>query len=127
MMNKKNLLLGLRIIIAILIVPTLFFKLTGAPDTIYIFTKVGLEPMGRIGIGIAELIAVILILIPKTAWLGAISVAGIMGGAIFMHLTKLGIDVNGDGGGLFFTAILLFVLSLISLWFSRKDIPFINK
>ncbi|MEM9680058.1 MAG: DoxX family protein, partial [Bacteroidota bacterium] len=72
-------------------------------------------------------IASILILIPRTVWLGALSVVGIIGGAIMMHLTKLGIDVNGDGGLLFYTALVTFILSLVTLWFSKKDIPFVNK
>ncbi|WP_296343775.1 DoxX family protein [Winogradskyella sp.] len=93
----------------------------------YIFTQVSLEPFGRIGIGVLELIANILILVPKTTWLGATLVLGIIGGAIMMHLTDLGIDINGDGGLLFYTAIVTFILSLVTLWLSRRDIPIIDK
>ncbi|MEM9679085.1 MAG: DoxX family protein, partial [Bacteroidota bacterium] len=85
----------IRIAIAVILIQTLRFKFTAHPDSVYIFTQVGLEPYGRIGIGVLELIASILILIPRTVWLGALSVVGIIGGAIMMHLTKLGIDVNG--------------------------------
>lgn len=113
----------LRIIVAIILIQTLRFKFTAHPDSIYIFTQVGLEPFGRIGIGILELIAGILLLIPKTVWAGATLTLGLIGGAIFMHLTKLGIEVNGDSGVLFYTAILTFLLSAIILWFYRKDIP----
>ena len=60
-----------RIVAAAILLQTLFFKFTGAAESIYIFTKVGLEPWGRIGSGIVELIAAILILIPRTTWLGA--------------------------------------------------------
>lgn len=123
-MNSKILIL--RIIIAVILIQTLRFKFTGHPDSVYIFTKVGLEPYGRIGIGVLELIASILILIPKTAWFASAMVLGIIGGAIFMHLTMLGIDINGDGGLLFYTAIATFALSGLSLWFARKDIPFLN-
>lgn len=117
----------IRIAIAVILIQTLRFKFTAHPDSVYIFTQVGLEPFGRIGIGVLELIASILILVPKTTWLGATLVIGIIGGAIMMHLTQLGIDINGDGGLLFYTAIVTFLLSLVTLWFSRKDIPIIGK
>src|SRR5215831_14850812 len=91
---------------AVILLQTLFFKFTAAPESVYIFTKVGLEPWGRIGSGIAELIAAILILIPAMTWLGAGLALAVMIGAIFSHLTVLGIVVMDDGG-------LLFALSLI--------------
>ena len=124
---KKHLPLALRIIVAIILIQTLRFKFTAHPDSIYIFSKVGLEPYGRIGIGIFELIAGVLLLIPKTVWAGAALTLGIIGGAILMHLTKLGIEVNGDSGVLFYTAIITFILSLSILWMHRKDIPFLFK
>ena len=123
---KTKILLGLRIIIALILIQTLRFKFTAHPDSVYIFEQVGLEPFGRIGIGILELIAGILLLIPKTVWAGASITLGVIGGAIFMHLTKLGIDVNGDGGVLFFTALVIFILSSIVLHFYRKEIPFLK-
>ena len=117
----------IRIAIAVILIQTLRFKFTAHPDSVYIFTKVGLEPIGRIGIGILELIASILILIPRTTWLGAAMVIGIIGGAIMMHLTELGIEINGDGGLLFYTALATFLLSALTLWFTRKDIPIIGQ
>ncbi|ARV08423.1 DoxX family protein [Winogradskyella sp. PC-19] len=117
----------IRIAIAVILIQTLRFKFTAHPDSVYIFTQVGLEPFGRIGIGVLELIASILILVPKTTWLGATLVIGIIGGAIMMHLTQLGIEINGDGGLLFYTAIITFALSLLTLWFSRTEIPFIGQ
>lgn len=123
---KTKILLGLRIIIAIILIQTLRFKFTAHPDSVYIFEQVGLEPFGRIGIGILEGIAGILLLIPKTVWAGALLTIGVISGAIFMHLTKLGIEVNNDGGILFFTAVTIFMLSVIVLYFYKKDIPFLN-
>lgn len=127
---KKYIPLLLRIAVAIILIQTLRFKLTAHPDSVYIFEKVGLEPIGRIGIGILELIAGILILIPRTIWLGAGLTLGIIGGAIMMHLTQLGIEVQfegkPDGGQLFITAIIVFALSAIILWLHRKEIPFIG-
>lgn len=124
---KKNIHLGLRIVVAIILVQTLRYKFTAHPDSVYIFTKVGLEPYGRIGIGVLELIAAILILIPKTIWLGSLLSLGIISGAILIHLTGLGIEINGDGGFLFYLGILVFVLSFILLWMNRKSIPFIGE
>lgn len=123
----KYVYLSLRIIIAIILVQTLRYKFTGHPDSIYIFTQVGLEPYGRIGIGLIELIAAILILIPKTIWLGAGLTIGVLSGAIFFHLTNIGIEVNGDGGGLFYMGLGTLVLSSIVLWLDRKSIPIIGK
>lgn len=124
---KKYVPLTLRILVAIILIQTLRFKFTAHPDSVYIFSKVGLEPYGRIGIGVLELLAGLLILIPRTVWAGAVLTLGIIGGAILMHLTKLGIEVNGDSGSLFFTAVITFILSGIILWIYRKDIPFLFK
>ena len=124
---RKFLFIALRLIIAIILIQTLRYKFTGHPDSIYIFTQVGMEPYGRIGIGIMELIAGILILLPKTIWLGAGLTAGVLVGAIFFHLTKIGVEVNGDGGRLFYMAVTTFVLSLIVLWSDRKSLPIIGK
>lgn len=117
----------IRIIVAVILLQTLYFKFSAHPDSVYIFEKTGLGTTGRIGSGIAELIAAILILIPRTAWLGAALTLGIISGAIFMHLTKLGIEINGDGGTLFGMAVLIFVFSLITLLINRKNIPIIGE
>src|SRR5690349_14923247 len=105
----------LRLVAAIILLQTLFFKFTASPESVYIFTKVGMEPWGRIGSGVAELIAAILILIPRTTWLGALLAIGIMSGAIFFHLTTLGIEVQGDGGLLFLYALIVFICCAILL------------
>ncbi|MEM7372160.1 MAG: DoxX family protein [Bacteroidota bacterium] len=123
---KKYVLLAMRIVVALILVQTLRFKFSAHPDSVYIFTQVGMEPFGRIGIGILELIAAGLILIPRTVWAGAGLTLGIIGGAIMMHVTILGIEVNGDGGGLFFMAIATFLLSAIVFWFNRKEVPIIG-
>ncbi|WP_426430760.1 DoxX family protein [Winogradskyella sp. HB-48] len=126
-MKSNKIILVLRITVAIILIQTLRFKFTAHPDSVYIFETVGLEPYGRIGIGVLELIAGILLLIPKTIWAGAFLTIGLIGGAIIMHLTQLGIEVNGDGGVLFFTAIITFLLSAIILYYYRKNIPIIGK
>lgn len=124
---KKHIPLVLRIIIAVILIQTLRFKFTADPVSVYIFETVGLEPYGRIGIGILELIAGILLLIPKTVWAGALLTLGLIGGAIIMHLTKLGIEVRNDGGMLFITAIITFILSVIVLYMYRKEIPILGE
>ncbi|OHX66385.1 DoxX family protein [Flammeovirga pacifica] len=124
---KKILVLILKITIAIILVQTLRFKFTAHPDSVYIFTQVGMEPFGRIGIGTLELIASILILIPRTSWIGNLLTLGIIGGAILMHLTILGIEVNGDNGSLFFLAVLTEVLSILLLGLEKDKYPYINK
>ena len=124
-MNKKILLI-IRVVIAIILVQTLRFKFTAHPDSVYIFSQVGLEPIGRIGIGILELISAILILFPKTIWAGALLTVGIISGAIMMHLTQIGIEVHNDGGTLFYLALTVFLLASIILYDQRKNIPLLG-
>lgn len=112
-----------RILAAIIMLQTLYFKFSGAEESIYIFTQVGMEPWGRIGIGVLELIASALITYSGTVWLGATLALGLMGGALMMHLTLLGIDVKGDGGYLFMLAVVVAISALVALWLDRKNIP----
>ncbi len=116
-----------RIVAAIILLQTLFFKFTGAPESVYIFTKVGAEPWGRIGSGIVELIAAVLLLTPRFVWAGAFLALGVMAGAILSHLTLLGIEVQGDKGLLFTLAIIVFLTSAIVLYLHRLQIPVIGK
>jgi len=107
------------LVAAVILLQTLFFKFTAAPESVYIFRTLGLEPAGRIGSGVAEFIAAVLLLWPAWAWLGAALALGIMGGAIMSHLMVLGIEVQGDGGQLFFLAVLVAVLSAFVLYRDR--------
>ena len=117
---------GLRIVAAAILLQTLFFKFTGAPESVYIFTKVGAEPWGRIGSGVIELIAAILLLTPKYNWAGSILAVGMMSGAIVSHLTLLGIEVQGDKGLLFGLAVIVFVASGVNLFLHRGEIPIVG-
>lgn len=112
----------LRLLAAIILLQTLFFKFTAAEESIYIFSTLGMEPWGRIGTGVLELIAALLLLYPKTTYLGAALGLGLMAGAIFFHLTKLGISVKDDGGLLFIYALLVFVACAILLLIYRDDV-----
>jgi putative oxidoreductase len=130
-----------RIVAAIILLQTLFFKFTAAPESVYIFTKLGtfvhthipfapistVEVSGRIGSGIMELIAAVLLLTPRFVWAGAILAMAATGGAIVSHLTFLGIEVQGDKGLLFFLAIAVFVTSAIALYLHRMQIPVLGE
>jgi hypothetical protein len=130
-----------RIAAAIILLQTLFFKFTAAPESVYIFTKLGtfihahvpfasistIEVSGRIGSGIMELIAAVLLLMPRFVWAGAVLAIAATGGAIASHLTFLGIEVQGDKGLLFALAITVFITSLIALLLNRTQIPVIGR
>jgi uncharacterized membrane protein YphA (DoxX/SURF4 family) len=117
----------LQLVAAAILFQTLFFKFTGAEESVYIFTTLGMEPWGRIGSGVAELIACILLLTPRTVPLGAILALGVISGALVSHLTKLGIVVKDDGGLLFGLAVVVFVASAIVLLIRRGQIPVIGR
>ncbi|QMV14681.1 hypothetical protein [Vibrio spartinae] len=104
--------------IAFVFVQSLFFKFTGSPETEYIFGTLGqwsgLDFFGAYGayiIGVAELIATVL-LFSRFHGFGALMTLGIISGAIFFHLfTPLGVqmpefnsngEVIGNDGGLLF-------------------------
>ena len=113
----------IKLIAVIILVQTLYFKFTGAEESVYIFTKLGIEPFGRIGSGIVELIASIFILIPRTTLLGALLGAGTMLGAIFSHLFVLGIIVKNDKGELFVLAIITLLCCTVLIIQNRNKIP----
>jgi hypothetical protein len=115
---------ALRIITAVILLQTLFFKFTGARESVYIFSTLGLEPWGRIGSGIAELIASVLILWPRTVVWGAALSLAVISGAIFSHVTTLGIALPavGDNGELFALAVVVFLCSAATLVLHRGQI-----
>ena len=115
-----------RVGVAVILVQTLFFKFTGAPESIYIFEKLGLEPWGRIGSGAAELVAAVLLLVPATAGVGAVMALAVVSGAIVSHLGPLGIEVQGDGGLLFALACAVFAGSAVVLWLHRRELPLVG-
>jgi uncharacterized membrane protein YphA (DoxX/SURF4 family) len=122
-MNKTNIISWvLRLVAAIILLQTLYFKFTAQEESVQLFTTLGMEPWGRIGTGVLELIAGILLLIPRTTLLGALLGAGLMSGAIFFHLTKLGINFGGDSL-LFIYAVIVFAACAILIMLYRKGIP----
>ena len=126
-MEKKNIISWVaRIVVAFILIQTIFFKFTGAPESVYIFKQMGIEPYGRIGSGIVELIAGILLLITRTRAIGALLAFGTITGALISHLTVLGIEVNGDGGLLFAMAVVVFLFSLLLLIFHKEELPIIG-
>ena len=117
----------LRILAALILLQTLYFKFSASPESIYIFSKLGMEPWGRISIGILELIAGILILVPVATPFGAVLAIALMSGAIFFHLTKLGISVQNDGGQLFIYAVLVLVSSTVLVIIYRSELLTVKK
>lgn len=117
-----------RIVAATIMLQTLYFKFTASEESVFIFTALGMEPYGRIATGLAELAASVLLLIPATSIIGAILSLGLMGGAIFFHLTVLGIEVMNDNGLLFFYAMVVTACSFFTVFINRKFLmEFIRK
>jgi UPF0716 family protein affecting phage T7 exclusion len=119
---KNKILFLLKIITAIILLQTLFFKFSGSAESVYIFSRLGIEPYGRIGSGIAELIAAILLLWPSTTVFGALISLGIISGALVSHLTVLGISVMDDHGLLFYLAVIVFCSSLGILLLKKEEL-----
>lgn len=109
----------LRLVPAIILLQTLYFKFTAQPESVKLFTQIGMEPSGRIGSGIMELIASILLLIPRFTGYGALLGLGLMTGALYFHLTKIGIYFDGDP--LLFTYALITFICCAILVFIYKN------
>jgi uncharacterized membrane protein YphA (DoxX/SURF4 family) len=121
-MDYRNIFLWiLRLLAAVILLQTLYFKFTADPQSVHLFTILGMEPYGRIGIGVLELIASLLILYPRTTGYGAVLGVGLMAGALFFHLTKLGIVFDGDAV-LFIYALIVFVSCSILVFIYRKEL-----
>jgi hypothetical protein len=116
----------LRLVVAAILLQTLFFKFSAAPESVYIFKTLGLEPWGRIGSGVAELFAAVLLLVPATTALGALLALGVISGAVVSHLTRLGIEVQGDGGLLFGLALVVLFGSAAILLLHRRSLPLVG-
>lgn len=109
-----------------ILLQTLYFKFTGAPESKYIFTRLGVEPWGRIATGLLELVAAALLIVPRTSPIGGLLAAGLMGGAVMSHLTQLGIVVQDDGGLLFALALTVLASGLVAAWMERHRLPWIG-
>jgi putative oxidoreductase len=117
----------LQLAVAGILLQTLFFKFTGAAESVWIFSTLGAEPWGRYASGIAELIASVLLLAPGYAALGALLSLGVISGAIVSHVAFLGIEVQGDGGLLFALAVIVFICSLAILALRWRELPFADE
>jgi len=126
-MKKALFIWIIKLIAVVILIQTLYFKFLGAEESIYIFSTLGIEPYSRIGAGIVELTASILILIPRTTVLGALLVIGTMAGAILSHLLILGIEIKNDGGTLFILAIITFLCCLILIYNQKHKISDLGK
>jgi putative oxidoreductase len=112
----------LKVIVAIILLQTLYFKFSASAESVYIFEKIGLEPFGRIGSGIIELIASVLLFVDKTKFYAALTVVGTMLGAIISHVFILGIEVMNDGGILFTLALIAMISSAIVAIYYLSDL-----
>ena len=117
----------LRVVVAAILLQTLFFKFTGAPESVLIFRTLGMEPWGRWGSGVAEAIASVLLFWPSLQAVGALLVLAVMSGALTAHLTRLGIPVAGDGGLLFALALAAWLGAAAVLWMHRKSLPVLGR
>lgn len=115
-----------RLTASIIFFQTLFFKFTAAPESVYIFETLGLGAVGRIGAGISELIAGVLILIPQLTKVGSLAAINIMAGAILSHLVVLGIEIQNDGGLLFSLAIVVMLCSIANIFLTKKKFKFLQ-
>ncbi len=116
----------LQFVVAGILFQTLFFKFTGAEESVYIFSTLGVEPWGRIASGVAELIAVGLLLYPPTVVYGAVLSLGVISGALVSH-TRLGLVIRDDGGLLFLLAIIVFFSSLAIVYLRRMELPLVGE
>ena len=117
----------LRILSAAILLQTLYFKFTGHPESVALFSKLGVEPWGRVGTGIIELIAGILLLLPATFLIGALLGVGLMAGAILSHIMVIGIESSGDGGQLFLLAIIVLCSCVLILILKRAELLLLLK
>lgn len=118
---------GFQLLVAGILLQTLFFKFTGAEESIYIFTTLGVEPWGRIGSGVVELAAALCLLTPALVPFGALLTLGVMAGAMVSHLTILGIEVRGDGGLLFALALVALVGSAVVTVIRREQLLTVSR
>ena len=119
---RSKIILLLRFIAAIILLQTLYFKFTGAPESIYIFSTLGAEPWGRWFSGVVELAASVLLLIPATQVLGAVIAMGVMAGAILSHIFVLGLVIQDDGGLLFGLACAVFFSCVLILALQPQEV-----
>lgn len=112
----------LRLVAAVIMLQTLYFKFSASEESVYIFTVLKMEPWGRIGVGVAELIASVLLLIPATTFFGGVIGMGLMAGAMFSHFTQLGIEVKNDGGQLFLYAVIVFLCTATLSYLQREQL-----
>lgn len=119
---KAKALIFLRLIAAAILLQTLFFKFSGATESVFIFSSLGAEPWGRWASGLFELVASVLILLPSTQALGALLAVSIMAGAILSHVFVLGIVVEDDGGLLFGLALIVLAASAIVVYAKRDQL-----
>jgi hypothetical protein len=122
----KIFLLLLKLLITLIVGQTLFFKFSGAAESVYIFNTLGVEPWGRLFLGAMELLSIILLWIPKTMLSALLLILGMMSGAIASHLFILGIEIMGDGGELFILGLVTWLAAVVLLFTKREEIKLLS-
>ena len=115
-----------QLVAAGIMIETLFFKFTAAPESVYIFKRMGTEPWWRWGQGIWELLASICLLVVPLRWAGGVLTTGAMLAAILSHMTWLGFSIQGDHGLLFGMAMVTFICGFTVMILHRHSIPWIT-
>ena len=116
-----------RLVAAVILAQTLFFKFTGAPEAVHIFTTLGVEPWGRLALGTVEALTAAGLLFTATRAFASATTVGLMVGAVGSHLGPLGIDVQGDGGALFAMALVTLASGAAATWIYRRELPVVGK
>lgn len=106
------------------------YKLTGHPGSVWLFQTLadwlfigGYEKPFRLSVAIAEIVASVLVVIPRTRIWGAALSFGIISGAIFFHVfSPVGIDPFDDGAQLFKEAVAVWFASAFILVVMRNEV-----
>lgn len=115
-MNIKLIVTWILVVIAaVILIYNAYIKLSSNPGAIQLFSSLGLEPFGRFTIGLLELAAAVLMIFPGTVKYGAVLGSILMSGVIVIHITKLGIALNGNYS-FFFMGVIAFLCCISLSW-----------
>ena len=123
-MHKKIISWILQLVVVVILGQTLFYKFTDAPETAELFAQLGMGAFGYKLIGLLELIACILLLIPASVATGALLGWGLMTGAIIAHVTEIGFE--GELGVLGAMAITAWLCCMVIMYLNRRSLPILR-
>ena len=111
-----------RIVATLILLFTFYYKITGSPESVHVFSEADMEPYGRYSVAIAEFVAAMLIIIPRTSLAGALLAVVIMICVIASHIFVLGIQVMNDRGRHFIAAVVVAICSMIIIYAYTKRV-----